>query len=230
MSEEQANGGTPGQQAPASYTQEQVDAMMVEAKKAATNEVWSKFQSDKDKEVSQYRDIAEQASKALKDIEASQEQAKVANMSAEEKAAYYAEKMYRQASSVDSKPAPDPKQSSSPSAGGAPTAGSASDPNSPDAGQAKAILVEAAKNAGIDPETIDLNNGIDGFLKSVVATVKPKETPEERNAKLEKEKEANASLPSSSGNGDVPLTKRDPLDMIRSGGAKQPFKTHQMNN
>jgi hypothetical protein len=85
------------------------------------------------------------------------------------------------------------------------------------------------KEAGIDPKTVDLENGVAGFIKSVAAAgtsagKTEEEKAEERN-KAKADDEANNSLtkgPGPSGNPD--LLKMNPVDIIRGGKTESPWK------
>ena len=216
-------GGTSDPTQDVSFTQEQMDTAMAEAKKAASDEVWSKFQGDKDREVAEYRKIAEGAVNSLTAITAKDEASKVDAMTPEEKAAYYAQKMYEQGLN----PSASPTGTGLPSPASGVTKPPAAPPPSGQpltAGEAQAILKQQAVEAGLDPDGIDFTS-VAGFIKSVAGkAAKEEKTPEERNAELEREKAANHS-PSASGSGKEPITKMNPVDLIRQGaGDKSPWQ------
>jgi hypothetical protein len=217
MSEE-TSGGTPGEQtsAPDTFTQEQVNEQIEAAKKDAINGVWSKMQSDKDHEVSGYKKLAEQAIETLKGLEAKDEATKIEAMSPDERTAYFSQKTYERSAGIDPTSAPGSPGLSSPPAGGAPGADTPSGSETPGADQAKQVLAQAVKDAGLDPEKVDFSGGIGEFLKSVVKLTTPEQTPEERNAALELEKAANRPAPSGGSAGEN-LLKMNPIDIIRNG-------------
>ena len=217
MSDE-TSGGTPdGSLAPETFTQEQVNEQIEAAKKEAINGVWSKFQSEKDTEVGGYRKLAEQAVATLKELDDKDESTKIAAMNPDERTAYFAQKTYERGAGIDSTKAPGSPGLSSPPAGGAPGGGGPSDSGTlGPADQAKASLEAAVKEAGLDPGKIDFSQGVGEFLKSVVKTLTPEETAEERNAALLKEKEANKPAPTGGSQG-TDILKMNPVDIIRAG-------------
>ena len=229
--ENQGDGGTTGGD---TVTKEVMDAAIAEAVKTAvaetTTNVWGKFQSEKDKEVAGIRSKAEEAVKGFTDLQDREEAAKLEAMTPEQQGAYYAKKAYdlaKNAGSSDGKGAG--SESPNPN-GGTGTGNPGSDLGGSPAGQvdAKAIFEAGLKEAGIDPKTVDLENGVAGFIKSVAAAGKSdgkteEEKAAERNEAKGKDESNNTVVKGPVATGNPDLLKMSPVDIIRGGKDKSPW-------
>ena len=230
MADEKDQGGTTEsgskEDAPVSFTQEQLDAALEAKGKATTEAVWGQFQSQKDKEVAEIRTKADAAVKGYADLQAQDETTRLAAMTTEEKTAYFAEKTYRATQSVGSASPPGEAESRPSAATGAPdpkpgTPGISQ--TSDQASQLQGVIDKVAKAAGIDPKTLDLSGGAEGLIKSaILAGAENARTPEQKaadaNAKLQADRDANQVAPGggTGGNSSNRLTM-NPIDLIKAG-------------
>ena len=235
MSEDGKTEGVGGtSEGEGTVTKEVMDTAIAEAVKLAvaetTTNVWTKFQSQKDTEVADIRTKADAAMKGYSDLQDREEAVKLEAMTPEQQGAYYAKKAYDLAKNAGS-----PKGTGSGSESPSPNGGTGSDNPGSDLGgspagqgDAKAIFEAGLKEAGIDPKTVDLENGVAGFIKSVAAAAKSEgQTDEEKAAARNEEKgkdEANNTVvkgPPPSGTPN--LLTMNPVDIIKSGKTKSPW-------
>ncbi|KKN71164.1 hypothetical protein LCGC14_0423270 [marine sediment metagenome] len=234
MSEDgkQDDGGTT--EGEGTVTKEVMDAAIAEAVKTAvaetTTNVWGKFQSEKDKEVAGIRSKAEEAVKGFADLQDREEAAKLEAMTPEQQGAYYAKKAYDLAKNAGSSDGKGAGSESPNPIGGTGTGQPGSDLGGSPAGQvdAKAIFEAGLKDAGIDPETVDLENGVAGFIKSVAAAAKSdgktdEEKAAERNEQKAKDDANNTVVKGPVAQANPDLLKMSPVDIIRGGKTESPW-------
>ena len=229
---EGAGGTTEGE---GTVTKDVMDTAIAEAVKKAVSEtttnVWGKFQSQKDTEVADIRTKADAAMKGYSDLQDREEAAKLEAMTPEQQGAYYAKKAYDLAKNVGSSDGKGAGSESPNPNGGTGTGQPGSDFGGGSPGgqvDAKAIFETALTEAGIDPKTVDLDNGVAAFLKSVKAAEQSEgKTDEEKAAERNEEKgkdEANNTVvkgPPPTGKPD--LLAMSPVDIIKSGKTKSPW-------
>jgi hypothetical protein len=171
------------------------------ARKEANSEGYRKGQSDTDKATQEALSKAETAEKKLAELE----NQRFENLSDEDKQKEIINRLWKKEQNPD--PVADDKGKSRQDP--APT-----DPNPADP---KSKLVEAAKEAGLDPEKLDFSNGTEAFLRSWTKELRDGKSTESESSSEEDDKKSKSGGPVDRGGGapaSTDITKVNPNNIF----------------